>query len=78
LAQWEVGFVRLTRWGMLLEFKSLNLLAFTEVSGQPLTAAWLCFKLKYGCQAPIAANARVKCCASFFDYLAYRLLLAFL
>ena len=63
---------------MPLEFENLKLLGFTEGSGQPLTDAWLCFMLKYGCQAPIAANARVKCCASFFDYLAYRLLLAFL
>ena len=42
---------------MLLEFVNLNLLCFTEGLGQPLTAAWLCFKLKFGCQAPIAANA---------------------
>jgi hypothetical protein len=38
---------------------NLNLLGFTEGSGQPLTAAWLCFKLKFACQAPIAANAFV-------------------
>ena len=44
---------------MPLEFVNLNLLGFTEGSGQPLTAAWLCFMLKYGCQAPIAANAHV-------------------
>ena len=42
---------------MPLEFVNLNLLGFTEESGQPLTAAWLCFMLRYGCQAPIAANA---------------------
>ena len=63
---------------MALEFVKLNLLGFAEGQGQLLTTAWLCFMLKYGCQAPIAANAHVKCCASFFDYLAYRLLLAFL
>ena len=45
---------------MLLELRNLNLPDFVEVSGQPLTAAWLCFMLKYGCQAPIAANARVR------------------
>ena len=44
---------------MLLEFKNLNLPDFVEGSGQPLTAAWLCFKLKFACQAPIAANAAV-------------------
>ena len=42
---------------MPLEFENLKLLGFTEGSGQPLTDAWLCFMLKYGCQAPIAANA---------------------
>jgi len=50
-----------------LEFKRLKLPGFAEGSGRPMTAAWLCFMLKYGCPAPIAANARVKCCASFFD-----------
>jgi len=44
---------------MPLEFENLNLLSFIEGSGQPLTAARLCFMLKYGCQAPIAANAAV-------------------
>jgi len=44
---------------MPLEVMNLNLLGFTEGSGQPLTAAWLCFKLKFACQAPIAANAFV-------------------
>ena len=44
---------------MPLEFVNLNLLGFTEGAGQPLTAAWLCFMLKYGCLAPIAANAHV-------------------
>ena len=44
---------------MLLELRNLNLPDFVEGSGQPLTAAWLCFMLKYGCQAPIAANALV-------------------
>jgi hypothetical protein len=43
----------------LLEFINLNLPDFVEVSGQPLTAAWLCFLLKYGCLAPVAANAHV-------------------
>ena len=47
---------------MLLEFVNLNLLGFTEGSGQPLAADWLCFMLKYGCQAPIAANAFVSGC----------------
>ena len=45
---------------MLLELRNLNLPDFVEVSGQPLTAAWLCFMLKYGCQAPIAVNAIVR------------------
>jgi hypothetical protein len=44
---------------MLLEFENLNLPNFAQGTGQPLTAARLCFMLKYGCQAPIAANARV-------------------
>jgi len=44
---------------MLLEFVNLNLPDFAQGSGQPQTAAWLCFMLKYGCQAPIAANAAV-------------------
>ena len=44
---------------MPLGFGNLNLLGFTQGSGQPLTAAWPCFMLKYGCQAPIAANAHV-------------------
>ncbi len=65
LAQWEVGFVRLTSWGMLLEFKSLKLPGFAQGSGQPQTAARLCFMLKYGCQAHIAANAAVGC-STFF------------
>jgi len=52
---------------MLLELRNSNLRRFAKESGQPLTAAWLCFTLKYGCQAPIAANAHVKCCASLFD-----------
>ena len=45
-----------------LEFKNLKLPDFSQVAGQPPTAAWLCFMLKYGCQAPIAANAAVGCC----------------
>ena len=44
---------------MPLEFVNLNIPSLVQGSGQPLTAAWLCFKLKYGCLAPIAANARV-------------------
>jgi len=48
---------------MPLEFMNLNLLGFTEGSGQPLTAAWLYFLLKYRCLAPIAANAAVVCSA---------------
>jgi len=44
---------------MPLEFVNLKLLGFTEGSGRPLTDAWLCFMLKSGCQAPIAANAAV-------------------
>jgi len=32
---------------------------FSQGLGQPMTPAWLCFMLKYGCQAPIAANAHV-------------------
>ena len=44
---------------MPLEFWKLKLPSFARESGQPLTAAWLCFMPKYGCQAPIAANARV-------------------
>ena len=44
---------------MPLELMDLKLLSFTQGSGQPLTAAWLCFKLKFACQAPIAANAAV-------------------
>jgi len=59
LAQWECGFDRLPGLRMLLEFGNLNLLRFTQGSGRPLTAAWLCFLLNYGCQAPIAANAHV-------------------
>ncbi len=50
---------------MPLEFVNLNLLGFTEGSGQPLTAARLCFMLKYGCQAPIAANAHVSRSVTF-------------
>ena len=42
-----------------LEFWNLKLPDFAQESGQPLTAAWLCFMLKYVCQAPIAANALV-------------------
>jgi len=48
-----------TQLAMLLEVKSLNLPDFMQELGQPLTAAWLCLMLKYGCQAPIAANAHV-------------------
>jgi hypothetical protein len=44
---------------MLLELRNLKLPDFVQESGQPLTAAWLCFVLKFGCQAPIAANAHV-------------------
>ena len=44
---------------MPLEFKSLKLPDFGQGAGQPLTAAWLCFLLKYGCLAPVAANAHV-------------------
>jgi len=47
---------------MPLEFKILRLQGLGQGSGRPLTAAWLCFMLKYGCQAPIAANAAVGCC----------------
>jgi len=47
---------------MLLKYERLKLLDFDQGSGQPQTAAWLCFMLKYGCQAPIAANACVGCC----------------
>ena len=50
---------------MPLEFWSLNLPGFAQGSGQPLTAAWLCFMLKYGCQAPIAANALVSRSVTF-------------
>ena len=50
---------------MLLELLNSNLRCFAQGSGQPLTAAWLCFMLKYGCQAPIAANAAVGCSALF-------------
>jgi len=64
LAQWERGFIRLLDLRMLLEFENLNLPEFVQGPGQPLTAAWLCFTLKYGCQAPIAANARVSCSAN--------------
>ena len=46
---------------MPLEFKRLKLPGFAEGSGRPLTAAWLYFMLKYGCQDPIAANAAVVC-----------------
>ncbi len=57
---------------MLLEFENLNLPDFAQGSGQPLTAAWLCFMLKYGCQAPIAANAAVSGCGFLFTlYLIY-------
>jgi len=52
------------RLAMILGFVISNLPDFGEVSGQPLTAAWLCFLLKYGCLAPIAANAHVSCCLS--------------
>jgi hypothetical protein len=44
---------------MPLGFGNLKFSGFSQVSGQPLTAAWLCLMLKYGCQAPIAANAHV-------------------
>jgi len=44
---------------MPLEFGNLKLPGFAQGSGLPLTAAWLCFKLKYACRAPIAANAAV-------------------
>ena len=53
---------------MPLEFRNLNLPGFAEGSGQPLTAAWLCFMLKYGCQAPIAANAAVSGCFIPIDF----------
>ena len=60
----SIGAVGVRLWSSarprkLLELRNLNLLDFVEVSAQPLTAAWLCFTLKYGCQAPIAANAHV-------------------
>jgi len=42
-----------------------NLPDFVVGSGQPLTAAWLCFMLKYDCLAPIAANAAVVCSLLF-------------
>ena len=53
---------------MPLEFVNLKLLGFAQGFGQLLTAAWLCFMLKYGCQAPIAANARVTGCADLLPY----------
>ena len=49
------------RLAMILGFVISNLADFVEGSGLALTAAWLCFKLKYGCLAPIAANAHVIC-----------------
>ena len=42
---------------MPLELMNLKLRGFAQESGHPLTVAWLCFMLKYGCLAPIAANA---------------------
>ena len=45
---------------MPLEFRKFKLPSFARGTGQPLTAAWLCFMLKFACQAPIAANARVR------------------
>ena len=50
---------------MPLQYESLKLPGFAQGSGQPLTAAWLCFMLKYGCQAPIAANAHVSRSVAF-------------
>ena len=44
---------------MPLGFGNLNLLRFTEGSGQPLTAAWLCFEAEVWVSSPIAANAFV-------------------
>ena len=44
---------------MLLKVKRLKLSGIVQESGQPQSAAWLCFMLKYGCLAPIAANAHV-------------------
>ena len=38
---------------------------FVEGSGQPQTAARFCFMLKYGCPAPIAANALVSRSVTF-------------
>ena len=58
---------------MPLELVNLNLLRFTEVPCQPLTAARLCFMLKYGCRAPIAANAHVGC--SFTTYFFHSVIL---
>ncbi len=46
---------------MPYEIWNSNLPDFAQGPGQPQTAAWLCFKLKYACQAPIAANAAVVC-----------------
>ena len=43
----------------------MNLPGFAQGAGQPLTAAWFCFMLKYGCQAPIAANALVSRSVAF-------------
>jgi len=53
---------------MLLKYESLKLAGFAKGSGQSLTAAWLCFMLKYGCLAPIAANAPVTGCADLLPY----------
>ena len=50
---------------MLLEFGNSNLRRSAQGSGQPLTAAWLCFMMKYGCPAPIAANALVSRSVTF-------------
>ena len=44
---------------MPYEIWNSNLPDFAQGPGQPQTAAWLCFKLKFACQAPIAANAAV-------------------
>ena len=54
---------------MLLEFVYLNLPGFAQGSGQPLTAAWLFFKLKLACRAPIAANAHVVRSACQFRFI---------
>ena len=45
---------------MPLEFMNLNLLGSTKGSGQPLTAAWLCFKAEICLSGPHCRQCR--CC----------------